>query len=145
MQATTSVARLRESGIEKFTNGQHVSQAPGPTIPVGSTVTWTYVVTNTSLVTFSSLSVTDNRGVAVACPRAVLAPGASLTCSGSGRAVAGQYRNIGTVVATGNGTRYTDTDASYYLGEDDDEEDGGGGGGQKVQLCHRTGNGRSHL
>ena len=129
--------------IEKFTNGQHVSQAPGPAIPVGSTVTWTYVVTNTSLVTFSSLSVTDDRGVVVACPRAVLAPGASITCSGSGTAVAGQYRNIGTVVATANGTRYTDTDASYYVGGDDEEEDGGGG--PKVQLCHRTGNGQYHL
>ena len=51
--------------IEKFTNGQDADEAPGPTIPVGGQVTWTYVVTNQSALTFTSLTVTDDRGVAV--------------------------------------------------------------------------------
>ena len=38
--------------IRKFTNGQDVSEAPGPLIPVGSPVTWTCMVTNTSASTF---------------------------------------------------------------------------------------------
>ena len=102
--------------IEKFTNGQRADQAPGPTIPIGSPVTWTYVVTNRSALTFTSLSVTDDRGVAVACPRTLPGPGESLTCTGSGTAEAGQYRNIGTVTVTANGNRYTASDASHYFG-----------------------------
>src|SRR6185503_9856757 len=82
------------------------------TIPVGSQVTWTYVVTNQSALTFTSLTVTDDRGVAVACPRMLPAPGASITCTGSGQAAAGQYRNVATVTVTANGRRYTDSDAS---------------------------------
>ena len=125
--------------IKKYTNGQDVSQAPGPSILVGRPISWTYVVTNTGALTFERVSVTDDRGVLVACPRLTLAPGASMTCTGSGVAVAGQYRNVGTVVATANGTSYTDTDASYYFGRSAD------GGTSKVALCHRTGNGRYHL
>ena len=102
--------------IEKFTNGQDADQAPGPTIRVGRPVLWTYVVTNHSAVTFSSVSVTDDRGVAVACPRLLLSPGASMTCRASGVAVAGQYRNVGTVRATAPGAEYTDSDASHYFG-----------------------------
>jgi hypothetical protein len=102
--------------ISKLTNGQHVSQAPGPSIRVGSPVSWTYIVTNTSNITFSSNTVIDDRGVDVACPKLLLAPGASMTCTGAGVAVAGQYRNVGTVVAAANGTVYTASDASYYLG-----------------------------
>jgi len=125
--------------IEKYTNGQRVSQAPGPGIPVGSPVSWTYVVTNTGALTFTSLSVTDDRGLAVACPRLLPAPGASLTCAASGVAAAGQYRNVGTVVATAGGITYTASDVSYYFGGEPVED------ARKVQLCHRTGNGSYHL
>jgi hypothetical protein len=124
--------------IEKLTNGQHVSQAPGPSISVGRPVVWAYVVTNTSALPFASLSVTDDRGVFVACPSVTLMPGASITCTGSGVAVAGQYRNVGTVVATAGGARYTATDASYYFGREAEES-------RKVELCHRTGNGSYHM
>ena len=128
--------------IEKFTNGEDVIQAPGPRIPVGSPVTWTYVITNRSTFTFTSLSVTDDRGVAVACPRLLPAPGQSLTCNGSGVAEAGLYRNVGTVVATANGTVHTDSDESFYFGRDDEDEPDEG---RKVDLCHRTGNGSFHM
>ena len=55
--------------IKKFTNGQDADEAPGPTIAVGATVTWTYVVTNESPLAFTRMSVTDDRGVEVRCPR----------------------------------------------------------------------------
>ena len=125
--------------IRKLTNGQDVSSAPGPSIAVGSPVTWTYVVTNTSPFTFSSLSVTDDRGVMVLCPSIFPAPGASITCTGSGTAVAGQYRNVGMVTATANANMYTDRDESFYLGVTPTQETA------KVQLCHRTGNGSYHM
>ena len=131
---------LQAVTIRKLTNGQDVSSAPGPSITVGSPVTWTYVVTNTSPFAFSSLSVTDDRGVQVLCPSALPAAGASITCTGSGTAVAGQYRNVGTAVATVNGNTYTDRDESFYLGVAAPTEDS-----QKVQICHRTGNGSFHI
>jgi hypothetical protein len=124
--------------IKKFTNGQDADDAPGPTIRIGDAVTWTYVVTNRSPSTFSSLSVTDDRGVAVACPRELPPPGASITCTGSGTAVAGQYRNVGTVTATGSAMQFTASDASHYFGATIQVE-------AKVQLCHRTGNGSYHM
>ena len=110
---------LREGrgvAIRKLTNGEHVTQAPGPSIPVGSPVTWTYVITNASPFTFTSLSVTDDQGVTVACPRELPPPGASITCTGSGTAVVGQYHNVGTVTATAAGNEFTDQDDSFYLG-----------------------------
>ena len=55
--------------IEKSTNGQDADAAPGPTITVGGPVQWTYKVTNTGEVALSSIQVTDDQGVAVACPR----------------------------------------------------------------------------
>lgn len=51
--------------IEKATNGQDADSAPGPTIAVGGTVTWTYTVTNTGTEPLSAVVVTDDRGVAV--------------------------------------------------------------------------------
>ncbi len=47
-------------------------------------------------------------------------------------------RNVGTVVATANGNSYTDSDASYYFGASVENT-------QKVEICHRTGNGSYHL
>ncbi len=123
--------------IKKYTNDEDADEAPGPMISVGSPVTWTYVITNRSPFTFSSLSLTDDRGVAVACPKTLPAPGASITCTGSGVATAGQYANVGTVTATANGTEYTASDASHYFGVTETT--------QKVQLCHKTGNGSYHL
>jgi hypothetical protein len=107
-------------------------------------VTWTYTVTNTGTVQLTGLAVTDDELPSVTCPQTTLAPGASMTCTVSGVAVLGQYRNVGTV--TGNwslpsnvppsGT-VTDTDPSHYLGVTslDEEEE------PKVELCHRTGAG----
>ena len=56
--------------------------------------------------------------------------------------MAGQYRNVGKVVAKSEGAEYTDTDASYYFGGDGEDDSGEG---RKVELCHRTGNGQYHL
>lgn len=135
-----------EVQIVKSTNGQDANEAPGPTIAVGSPVTWTYVVTNSGSMALTSVAVRDDKGVTVTCPATTLAVGASMTCRGSGVAVAGQYRNVGTVTASSESGRVTDTDASHYFGQatttttpptTPPTTDG-----PRVQLCHRTGNGR---
>lgn len=127
--------------IEKLTNGEDADVAPGPSILVGSPVTWEYRLSNIGTVTLTGISVVDDRGVSVNCAgQTTLAAGASMTCTGTGVAVAGQYRNIGTVTAQWaagamSGT-VTASDPSHYRGITPDEQDG-----PKVQLCHRTGAG----
>ena len=61
--------------IEKLTNGEDADSAPGPFIPVGSTVNWEYIVTNNGNVTIENLVVTDDQGVAVSCPTTHYRPG----------------------------------------------------------------------
>ena len=129
--------------IVKSTNGQDANEAPGPTLNVGSTVTWTYVVTNTSEVQLTNIKVTDDRGVVVNCNgQTTLGAGLSMTCTGTGVATLGQYRNVGTVTADLAAGQVTDTDASHYLGVDPNQTDDEG---PKVKLCHKTGNGSFHL
>jgi hypothetical protein len=104
--------------IVKLTNGHDANSAPGPEIPVGSSVTWEYKVTNTGDVTLSNLKVTDDKGVAVSCPKTTLQPGESMTCVGYGKAQACQYQNLGTVTGkTPSGQSLTASDPSHYFGK----------------------------
>ena len=97
--------------IEKTTNG-----SDNPTIPVGSPVVWTYRVTNTGNVDINNVVVTDNQGVSVSCPKTELVIGEVMQCSASGTATAGNYSNIGTVVANYLGYQLTANDSSSYFG-----------------------------
>ena len=95
--------------IEKSTNGVDSDVAPGEPLPAGSPVTWTYVVVNTGGTALANSTVTDSQGVVVDCDVdgdgaldgtniiPFLAPGASVTCEGTGVAVDGPYENIGDV------------------------------------------------
>jgi plastocyanin len=104
--------------IEKATNGEDADTPTGPVVAVGSTVTWTYVVTNTGNVALSAVSVTDSDIGAITCPKSALAAGESMSCTATGTAVAGQYANIGSVTGTPpTGPNVTDTDPSHYFGE----------------------------
>ena len=72
--------------------GRMPNTAPGPFIPVGEAVTWTYDVTNSGNVTLANISVTDSEGVGVNCPATSLAPGESMMCVGNpGTSEPGQY------------------------------------------------------
>ena len=107
--------------IEKLTNGEDADEPPGPYVLVGSTVNWTYVVTNTGNSPLTGIVVTDNRGVAVTCPSDTLPPGppptSSMTCTGSAAALEDQYTNLASVVgATPLGILVRDEDPSNYFG-----------------------------
>jgi uncharacterized repeat protein (TIGR01451 family) len=110
--------------IVKKTNGTNNDSAPGPFIQVGKTVTWTYAIRNTGNVPLTNLIVSDSKGVAISCSEghspanvARLAPGASLLCSAKGKAVEGQYENIGTVTAIAPiGPPLSASDADHYFG-----------------------------
>jgi hypothetical protein len=130
--------------IRKSTNGDDANDAPGPSITVGSPVAWTYEVTNNGTMALTGVVVADDRSVAVSCPSTSLGVGQSMTCTGSGVATLGQYRNVGTATANwslnGNSGKVSDSDPSHYFGRALNEEEG-----PKVQLCHKTGNGSYHL
>jgi len=121
--------------IVKKTNGDDANAAPGPNIPVGGAVTWTYEVTNTGNVTLTNVTVTDdqiaNDATAINCGAgnniiASLAVGASATCTATGTAVAGQYANIGTATGTPPvGPNVSASDPSHYFGVE--TPDGGEG------------------
>ena len=130
--------------IEKFTNGKDADEAPGPSIPEGAAITWTYVVTNNGDLPLTLITVTDSdMSLDVMCPMNELGPGDSMTCSaGGGTAALVMYENLGTVSATSDGGIVEDTDPSHYVGEEvTEEEEEGEENEAKVQICHLTGNG----
>ena len=103
--------------IEKSTNGVDADSAPGPTIPVGQAVEWTYRVSNNGNSEVSQIAVTDDQLGPINCPRPSLAAGESMTCEANGTATAGQYRNVGTVEARGPADEpLGDEDSSHYFG-----------------------------
>jgi uncharacterized repeat protein (TIGR01451 family) len=102
--------------VEKHTNGDDADQAPGVLIPEGGQVEWTYVVTNSGGVSLSNIVVTDDQGVAVACPQTTLAATESMTCTGTGTAILGLYSNLATATADSNLGEVTDDDPSNYFG-----------------------------
>jgi len=72
-------------------------------------------------VALSSVTVTDDQGVVVTCPKTTLAVGESMTCTATGTAVAGWYHNTGTAAGSytdsaGHSRTATDSDASAYYG-----------------------------
>lgn len=103
--------------LEKLVNGQDADTAPGPSISYGTPVTWTFAVTNTGPVALSNLVVSDDQGVAPTCPKTSLATGESMMCQAQGTAIAGPYKNVGTVVGKpACGPEVSDTDPAHYLG-----------------------------
>ncbi|MFL6236252.1 MAG: hypothetical protein ACJ76N_24180 [Thermoanaerobaculia bacterium] len=99
------------------TNGQDADTPPGPSVQTGSAVSWTYLVVNTGTVRLYQISVRDDQGVAVSCPRVSLGPGEDMSCTASGVAVPGQYSNVGKVTATGTCAKVTASNGSHYFGE----------------------------
>ena len=85
--------------LVKDVNGHNEPNAPGLSVPVGSTVTFTYLVTNTGDVTLNAIEVTDNVLGPITCPKTSLAPNQSQTCMATATARAGAQTNMGTVTA----------------------------------------------
>jgi uncharacterized repeat protein (TIGR01451 family)/LPXTG-motif cell wall-anchored protein len=108
--------------LVKFVNGIHAPNPPGPTIPAGNDVVFTYRVTNTSALTLIDISLVDDEIGVVTCPRTQLAPGESMLCTSATEiAISGQYDNVATVtgypVDTDGqpaGPPLTDTDRGHY-------------------------------
>ncbi len=103
--------------IEKATNGDDADTGTGPIVAVGSTVTWTYVVTNSGNVPLTDVYVTDDVTGPVAGP-ITLNVGESETFTVTGTAQVGQYSNVATANGTYQGQEVEDTDPSHYFGSE---------------------------
>ena len=104
--------------IEVATNGKDADQVTGPKVKFGESVTWTYVVRNDGNVPLKDVIVTDNKLNEI-CRVATLAVNATKTCTKTGKAVEGQYANVGTVSAKSpKNIAVKDEDPSHYIGED---------------------------
>jgi uncharacterized repeat protein (TIGR01451 family) len=113
--------------IVKFANGQDADSATGPRVAAGSTVTFTYVVTNTGNTPLANVAVSDDK----------LGPVTSFTGDTNGKglldlaetwiyattatALAGQQTNVGTVTAQDAnnppGSTVTDDNPANYFGD----------------------------
>jgi hypothetical protein len=103
--------------IEVATNGEDADEPIGPQIPVGETVTWTYVVMNTGSQPLIGIVVTDDQLGVIDCPHNTLASGHMMTCTAQGVAEEGQYANVGSATGTGpQGVGALDEDPSHYFG-----------------------------
>jgi len=121
--ATSFFAPTPSIAIVKATDGQVALTGPGPIIPVGSAVTWTYDVTNSGNEALKNLTVVDNAGtpgttaddfaptpvlaaggfnVGDANRNGLLDPGEDFKFTATGVARAGQYTNQVVTAAAGN-------------------------------------------
>jgi len=104
--------------LEKSTNGLDADTLPGPTIAYDADVTWSYEIKNTGNVPLEQIEITDDR-LGLICKVDTLAVNKSKTCKHSGKAVTGQYSNMGTVKAkSSRNIEVTDSDPSHYVGGD---------------------------
>jgi uncharacterized repeat protein (TIGR01451 family) len=86
--------------VQKLTNGQDADTPPGPTIPTGASVTWSYRITNTGNVTLDPVRLIDDREGQVPCEPGALAPGQASQCQLERTAIAGLYANVATAIGT---------------------------------------------
>jgi uncharacterized repeat protein (TIGR01451 family) len=109
--------------IEKGTNGIDADTAPGPGIPQGNEVLWTYIVNNTGNVPLVNVSVTDDQLGPVTNilydgdGDDVLSVGENWIYVANGTAECGQYENNATSVGFFDVIGVFDTDPSHYFGE----------------------------
>jgi len=116
--------------IEKHTNGEDADTGPGPSIPVGGNVTWTYNVTNTGDFDLNPVVVVDDNGTPGNMsddfnPTYIggdngdfkLNPLETWYYSYNGTATVGSYANVATVTGKPSvGANVSDSDPSHYTG-----------------------------
>ena len=109
--------------IVKFVNGQDADSATGPHVAAGSTVTFTYVVTNTGGAPVANVAVTDDKLGPITSftgdtnGDGLLDPTETWTYTATATALAGQQTNVGTVTGQDVNTLTTVTDdnpANYF-------------------------------
>lgn len=110
--------------IETLINNEDADSSPGPSIPVGELVSWTYKVENAGNVPLLSITVTDSVPGVIPIYQSgdingdgLLDPGEIWTYRAQGTATAGQHENIGKAAGGDSmNNRVHDSDSSFYFG-----------------------------
>jgi hypothetical protein len=116
--------------VKTRVNGLDADTPTGPVLISGSTVTFTYVVTNAGNVPLSSITVKDNNGTpgntaddfnatytsGDTNSNGQIDVGETWTFTAQRTVAVGQYATTGTVTATGNAQSISDTDLAHYFG-----------------------------
>ncbi len=109
--------------INKLVNGIDADTAPGPSLQVGETINWSYVVTNTGGVTLDDVALTDismtgGQGSDISCADTeTLEPGESMVCGSYDTVAPGPHLSLGVVTAVAtDGTLVDARDPSYHVG-----------------------------
>src|SRR5678815_1551812 len=111
--------------IVKFVNGQDADSPAGPHVAAGSTVTFTYVVTNTGNVPLANVLLTDDKLGSITSftgdtnGNGLLDLPETWTYTQTATALAGQQTNVGTVTGQDptTGTTVTDNNPANYFGD----------------------------
>ncbi len=103
--------------IEKLVQDEDADTPTGPTVTVGATVTFKFIVTNTGDVPLANIVVTDNVYGTITMPKNSLAVGESMTGTTTTTAVAGQHTNMATVTGKYETQTVTDQDPGNYWGQ----------------------------
>ncbi|HVE65177.1 MAG TPA: hypothetical protein VNC59_01245 [Thermoanaerobaculia bacterium] len=116
--------------VVKRTNGTDNNSPPGPSVPIGSTVTFTYVVTNPGNAPLSNVVVVDDNGTPANVAddfnatftggdtnaNSLLDTTETWTFTASRIATAGQHTNTAMASGSAGGLTVTDTDLDHHLG-----------------------------
>ncbi|MEL4305523.1 DUF7507 domain-containing protein, partial [Methanococcoides cohabitans] len=109
--------------IEKYTNGSDSDNAPGLELLAGTTVEWTYEVTNTGDLPLQNVAVSDNDSTVDPLyvsgdfnENEILDSGEVWLYNATGMTKEGQYSNIGDVTAFHGSTMLYAEDLSHYFG-----------------------------
>src|SRR5439155_1557677 len=110
--------------IVKKTNNTNNDSAPGIQVVTGSTVTWTYIVTNPGDEPLKSVSVVDDHIGALSAHTGdansdgLLDVGETWTYTATGTAVSGQYSNLGPAAGAGNvnNTAFPQSTPNFFSG-----------------------------
>ena len=92
--ATPSIA------LELYTNNQPADSPTGPYLLSGTSISWTYAITNTGNVALTKLVVTDDQGTFISCPQTSLAVAGHMLCTATSTAVTGQFNKTATASAS---------------------------------------------
>ncbi|HKV11276.1 MAG TPA: hypothetical protein VJ725_24250 [Thermoanaerobaculia bacterium] len=105
--------------IEQFVNGEEAAVPPGPFVAAGSSLQWTYTVTNAGSVPLDSVLVTNSLGIPVECPESSLGPGSTMTCAATRGAEVCTHEVIATASGVPpSGSPVVVQDTSYYTGDE---------------------------
>jgi uncharacterized repeat protein (TIGR01451 family) len=133
--------------IVKFVNGEDADMLTGPLVAAGSTVTFTYVVTDTGPVPLSNVVVIDDKLGPITSftgdtnNNGLLDTTETWTYTATATALAGQQTNLGTVTALepNTGTPVTDSNPANYFVPEPTSDDFNGDGRGDILFRHDSG------